>query len=68
MLLIAAHIREALENYCGKCTEVQKTGTRRVMGHLINNEPDYWNQLAQKYDPQRKYVVKYEKELKSIAA
>ncbi|KAJ8717925.1 hypothetical protein PYW07_005855 [Mythimna separata] len=60
------HIREALENECGKCTETQKSGTRRVIGHLINHEDAYWNELTAKYDPQRKFTAKYEKELKEI--
>nr|AGR39573.1 chemosensory protein 3 [Agrotis ipsilon] len=60
------HIREALENECGKCTETQRKGTRRVIAHLINNEADYWNELTVKYDPQRKFTAKYEKELKEI--
>ncbi|CAK1584488.1 unnamed protein product [Parnassius mnemosyne] len=64
---LKSHIQEALENNCGKCTEKQKSGTRRVIGHLINNEKDYWNQLTAKYDPQRKYVVKYETELRKVA-
>uniref|UniRef100_A0A2A4J5F1 Chemosensory protein n=1 Tax=Heliothis virescens TaxID=7102 RepID=A0A2A4J5F1_HELVI len=60
------HIREALENACGKCTEAQKNGTRRVIGHLINKEPEFWNQLKAKYDPNNKYTQKYEKELKEV--
>uniref|UniRef100_A0A2A4JPQ2 Chemosensory protein n=3 Tax=Heliothis virescens TaxID=7102 RepID=A0A2A4JPQ2_HELVI len=62
------HIIEALENECGKCTEAQKKGTRRVIGHLINNEADYWNELTAKFDPEKKYVQKYEKELKEVKA
>uniref|UniRef100_A0A2H1WBZ5 SFRICE025769.2 n=1 Tax=Spodoptera frugiperda TaxID=7108 RepID=A0A2H1WBZ5_SPOFR len=62
------HIREALENECGKCTETQKKGTRRVIEYLINNEEEYWNELTAKYDPERKYTVKYESELKKIKA
>nr|QXT24549.1 chemosensory protein 3 [Spodoptera frugiperda] len=62
------HIREALENECGKCTETQKKGTRRVIEYLINNEEAYWNELTAKYDPERKYTVKYESELKKIKA
>nr|AIX97840.1 chemosensory protein [Cnaphalocrocis medinalis] len=65
---LRSHIKEALENYCGKCTETQRDGTRRVIGHLINNEPDYWSQLTVKYDPDHKYVTKYEKELKTVVA
>ncbi|CAH2042431.1 unnamed protein product, partial [Iphiclides podalirius] len=65
---LKSHIKEALENYCEKCTDAQKSGTRRVIGHLINNEKGYWNQLTAKYDPERKYVVKYESELRKVSA
>uniref|UniRef100_A0A0K8TVE6 Chemosensory Protein n=1 Tax=Epiphyas postvittana TaxID=65032 RepID=A0A0K8TVE6_EPIPO len=63
---LRSHIKEALENYCEKCTETQRRATRRVMGHLINKEGTYWGQLVTKYDPQRKYVNKYESELRTI--
>nr|ABM67690.1 chemosensory protein CSP3 [Spodoptera exigua]ABM92665.1 chemosensory protein CSP5 [Plutella xylostella] len=63
---LKSHIREALENKCGKCTEAQKNGTRKVMTHLINFEPDYWNQLCAKYDPEGKYKAMYEKEYKTL--
>ncbi|KAG6454391.1 hypothetical protein O3G_MSEX008687 [Manduca sexta] len=62
------HIREALETECSKCTNAQKNGTRRVIQHLINHEPEYWQELGDKYDPERKYTVKYEKELREIKA
>ncbi|XP_045501653.1 allergen Tha p 1-like [Colias croceus] len=65
---LRSHIKEALENYCGKCTDAQKNGTRLVITHLINHESDFWNQLVHKYDPSKKYVTKYESELKSIKA
>nr|APG32551.1 chemosensory protein [Conogethes punctiferalis] len=65
---LKSHIREALENYCAKCTEIQRNGTRFVIGHLINNEAEYWAQLTAKYDPQHKYVSKYENELRTVKA
>ncbi|CAG4947241.1 unnamed protein product [Colias eurytheme] len=65
---LKSHIREALENHCAKCTETQRKGTRTVIGHLINQDPTSWNQLVDKYDPTRRYVVKYENELRKIAA
>ena len=64
--LLTEHIIEALETHCEKCTETQKKGTRRVIAHLINNEEDYWKELCDKYDPERKFTAKYEKELKEI--
>ncbi|CAH2089571.1 unnamed protein product [Euphydryas editha] len=65
---LKSHIKEALENNCENCTEKQRSGTRTVIGHLINNEKDYWSKLTEKYDPQHKYVVKYEQELRKIQA
>ncbi|XP_075981633.1 uncharacterized protein LOC142980184 [Anticarsia gemmatalis] len=62
------HIREALENDCGKCTPKQKNGTKRVIKHMINNEEGYWKELTAKYDPDNKYSTKYEKELREITA
>ncbi|XP_075981770.1 allergen Tha p 1-like isoform X2 [Anticarsia gemmatalis] len=60
------HIKDALETECSKCTDTQKDGTRRVIKHLINNEEESWNELAAKYDPDRKYAAKYEKELREV--
>ncbi|XP_022112594.2 uncharacterized protein LOC110991530 [Pieris rapae] len=65
---LKAHIREALVSNCAKCTDTQKSGTRRVIGHLINKQAAYWEQLKAKYDPDHKFVLKYEKELRTVAA
>ncbi|OWR52662.1 chemosensory protein [Danaus plexippus plexippus] len=62
---LKSHIKEALENDCAKCTKAQQDGTKKVIGHLINKENDYWQQLVEKYDPEHKYVEKYEKELRA---
>ncbi|XP_045777517.1 allergen Tha p 1-like [Maniola jurtina] len=62
---LKSHIKEAVENYCAKCTDVQRNATRAVIAHLINHESAYWNQLTAKYDPDRKYTKKYENELKA---
>ncbi|XP_039759098.1 allergen Tha p 1-like [Pararge aegeria] len=62
---LKSHIREAVENYCAKCTPAQRGGTRTVIAHLINKEEDYWNQLTAKYDSDRKYTKKYETELRA---
>ncbi|CAB3231653.1 unnamed protein product [Arctia plantaginis] len=63
---LKSHIKEALETYCEKCTKAQQSGTRRVIAHLINKEPQYWKQLTAKYDKDNKYTAKYEAELKII--
>nr|AOG12901.1 chemosensory protein [Eogystia hippophaecolus] len=63
---LKSHIHESLENYCENCTEAQRKGARRVIGHLINNEPESWEKLNAKYDPEHKYTKKYEDELRTI--
>ncbi|XP_059060880.1 allergen Tha p 1-like [Achroia grisella] len=63
---LKSHIIEALEDYCSRCTDTQRDGTRRVIAHLINNEPEYWRELSDKYDKDHKYVRKYETELGSV--
>ncbi|KAJ8717923.1 hypothetical protein PYW07_005853 [Mythimna separata] len=63
---LKTHIREALEQDCAKCTKAQRDGTRQVMGHLINHEVDYWNELKAKYDPKNLYSTKHEQELRKL--
>lgn len=47
---IAEHISDALQTECAKCTEAQNKGAKRVIKHLINNEPGYWGEVVAKYD------------------
>nr|AIX97834.1 chemosensory protein [Cnaphalocrocis medinalis] len=64
---LKSHIKEALETQCAKCTPAQRTGTRKVIAHLINHEAEYWNKLTAKYDPTGQFTKKYENELRVIA-
>ncbi|KAL3288646.1 hypothetical protein HHI36_003079 [Cryptolaemus montrouzieri] len=57
---------DALQTKCSKCTEAQKTGTRKVIVHLIKNHRDWWNELEAKYDPKKIYVMEYKDELKKL--
>nr|ALT31611.1 chemosensory protein 29 [Cnaphalocrocis medinalis] len=63
---LKSHIIEALQNGCSKCTKAQREGMRRVIRHLIKYEKGYWQELVEKYDPDRVFTQKYEKELNSI--
>nr|WPO56433.1 chemosensory protein [Leucinodes orbonalis] len=63
---LKSHIKEALETECAKCSPAQVKGTRLVIGHLINHEPDFWNKLVNKYDPNHQYTKKYEQELRKV--
>ncbi|KAI5643027.1 insect pheromone-binding family, a10/OS-D domain-containing protein [Phthorimaea operculella] len=52
---LKSHIREALENNCAKCDPKQREGARKVIAHMVNHEPGYWNQLMDKYDPEQQH-------------
>nr|WPO56424.1 chemosensory protein [Leucinodes orbonalis] len=62
----SAHIIDALQNGCTKCTKAQREGMRRVIKHLITYEKAYWQELVEKYDPNRVFTQKYEKELNTL--
>ncbi|XP_028025219.1 allergen Tha p 1-like [Bombyx mandarina] len=65
---LKSHITDALQTGCTKCTGAQRKGIRRVIKHLIDSEPGYWDRLVDMYDPKRVYTGKYEKELRTIKA
>ncbi|KRT85071.1 hypothetical protein AMK59_2663 [Oryctes borbonicus] len=50
---------DALQTNCSKCSEKQRTGAREILTHLINNEPEIWNELEEKYDPDGIYRGQY---------
>nr|AII01033.1 chemosensory protein [Dendrolimus kikuchii] len=60
------HIAHALQTGCECCTNQQKSKSRVVIGHFINEKPDVWNELAAKYDPKKVYTKKYEEELRKL--
>ncbi|CAL7948557.1 unnamed protein product [Xylocopa violacea] len=55
---------DALETDCAKCSEKQKEMAKKVIKFMVNNKPDLWTKLADKYDPEKKYRTKYEEEAK----
>ncbi|XP_017779693.1 PREDICTED: ejaculatory bulb-specific protein 3-like [Nicrophorus vespilloides] len=50
---------EAIKTECAKCTENQRKGSRKVLRHLIDNEPEIWAELEKEYDPSGEYAAKY---------
>ncbi|XP_068620560.1 allergen Tha p 1-like [Battus philenor] len=56
---------DALEHDCSKCTEKQKEKSDKVIRHLVNKNPDYWKELATKYDPNNIYQQKYKDKIES---
>lgn len=50
---------DAIETDCSKCSEKQKEGSEVIMRYLIDNKPDFWKSLEEKYDPTGSYKKKY---------
>lgn len=57
---LKAHIKDAMQTSCSKCTEKQKKGARKVVRHIRAKEQDYWKQILAKYDPEDQYKENYE--------
>ncbi|EFN75073.1 Ejaculatory bulb-specific protein 3 [Harpegnathos saltator] len=54
-------LSDALDTECNKCNDRQKEVAKKAIRFLIDNKPDIWKELKAKYDPEGKYVKKYEK-------
>nr|QRF70948.1 chemosensory protein [Semiothisa cinerearia] len=63
---LKANITDALQTECAKCSEKQKSGVEKVIGHLYHHEKEMWEELKAKYDPEGKYSAKYEEKFKQI--
>nr|AND82446.1 chemosensory protein 4 [Athetis dissimilis] len=53
------NLPDAIENDCKKCTEKQRDGSERVMHFIIDNRPDDWVKLEEKYNADGSYKLKY---------
>lgn len=56
---------DAIETDCIKCSEKQKEGSEIIMKYLIDNKPEYWDPLQEKYDPSGTYKQRYLEQKKS---
>ncbi|XP_030758445.1 uncharacterized protein LOC115884097 [Sitophilus oryzae] len=54
---------DALHTDCSKCSETQKNGSKKIMRHLIDNKPEWWKELENKYDKEGSYKKQYREEL-----
>ncbi|CAK9807613.1 Ejaculatory bulb-specific protein 3 [Anthophora plagiata] len=57
---------DALATECKKCSDKQREVIRKVIKYLVDNKPELWTNLANKYDPEKKYRMKFEEEAKKI--
>ncbi|CAH2089579.1 unnamed protein product [Euphydryas editha] len=53
-------IPEAVETTCGKCTVKQKSLIRTVIKAIMDNHPDVWEQLIEKYDKDKIYRKQFD--------
>ncbi|XP_065083773.1 ejaculatory bulb-specific protein 3-like [Ochlerotatus camptorhynchus] len=53
------YLPDALETGCTKCTEKQRDTGNKVISWLIENRPEEWTSLKNKYDPENKLTERY---------
>ncbi|KAJ9578499.1 hypothetical protein L9F63_005228 [Diploptera punctata] len=47
---------DALNTKCTKCTEIQKGKIRMAAKYFIEQKPEVWEQITQKYDPKGEHA------------
>jgi hypothetical protein len=62
--LFSAHIKDAVETDCTKCSAAQKRGADKVIVFLYKNKRDKYKALQEKYDPGNTYYTKHESSFK----
>ncbi|KAM3963364.1 chemosensory protein 1 [Aphomia sociella] len=62
---LKVHIKDGMQTACSKCTQWQRQNSRKVVKHIKENEPEYWQQMLNKYDPKGEYKNIYEPFLES---
>ena len=58
-LELKKNMPDAIETDCSKCSAKQQEGSEVMMRYLIDNKPEYWNPLQEKYDPTGAYKQRY---------
>nr|UYB94427.1 chemosensory protein 3 [Lytta caraganae] len=58
-LELKRNMPDAIATNCSKCSEKQKEGSDFIMKFLIDNKPEYWTKLEDKYDPSGSYKKQY---------
>ncbi|KAI8127377.1 Ejaculatory bulb-specific protein 3 [Lucilia cuprina] len=53
---------DALQTGCKKCSDKQRENSDKVVRFIIDNKPEEWKVLQQKYDPENVYYNKYKDE------
>ncbi|KAL1493838.1 hypothetical protein ABEB36_009524 [Hypothenemus hampei] len=56
---LRAHIPEALQTNCAKCSDSQKRFVKKGANFLKTKSPIEWSRISRKFDPERKYVAQF---------
>ena len=65
---LSAHVQDALETDCSKCSAVQKAGADKVLIFLYKNKPDKFKDVQAKFDPDDSYYKGHEDLFKGDAS
>nr|ATI99849.1 chemosensory protein 10 [Oedaleus asiaticus] len=50
--LLKSVLPKLLQTNCAQCSEAQRQDVAGVLRHLVNDRPEDWQRLADKYDPE----------------
>nr|AKI84384.1 CSP1 [Holotrichia parallela] len=56
---LKGNMPDAIQNNCAKCSDKQKEGSDKLILYLIENKPEYWQLLEEKYDPTGENTKKF---------
>lgn len=57
---------EAIATICEKCNLKQRLAARKIGNHLKDHRPDLWADFLEKFDPDKKYITKFEEFLAQV--
>lgn len=57
--MVSGIVPDAIQTECAKCNERQRKQAGKVLAHLLQYKPEYWNMLVKKFDPNNVYLRKY---------
>ncbi|CAH0550931.1 unnamed protein product [Brassicogethes aeneus] len=50
---------DAIETECSKCSKKQLEGSQFITQYIIENKPEIWSAIEEKYNPSGSYKRKY---------
>ncbi|KAJ8928807.1 hypothetical protein NQ314_018573 [Rhamnusium bicolor] len=63
-MISVEHIPEAIATNCAKCNDAQVTIIRKTSSYIMENQPDDWEKIKNKFDPKEKYTESFNQFIK----